>query len=310
MSMRKSSMITGAPAKKTVDWTEVPDEELATDLDDTDLVGDAKAWEKHRRLCVARDAEICRAEEAHREVKRKCQAEEVERCRKGEEERQQKEAEAEQKQKDKKAKQAAAAKARKWQWADSEVQASRSQANVSVCIRCARLKLTCVIPAGIKKRSACGLCMKAKEWCEWPEVEMMVSSARMSPQGREHRKWAKKVANDDDDDEIVILSGRKTKWQGGSETLEEISDRSKHGTEQWLQDAMAPPAHGGAGSGGVRGIIKDPEELQGEGSGGQEGDTEGVPGGAPEDEPGDEPENGAGEEGQKRDKGKGKEKAL
>ncbi|KAG6327349.1 hypothetical protein ID866_11739 [Astraeus odoratus] len=66
--------------------------------------------------------------------------------------------------------------------------------------------------------------------------------------------------------------------------------------------------------------LKEPQEMQGEGSGGQE-ETKGVPGGAPGDEPenalGNELENGtgvedgAGEEGQQSQaKGKGKEKAL
>ncbi|KAG6327943.1 hypothetical protein ID866_11145 [Astraeus odoratus] len=79
-----------------------------------------------------------------------------------------------------------------------------------------------------------------------------------------------------------------------------------------------------AGSGGSKEVDKDPEELQevqGEGSGGQEEEMQGVPGGAPEDAPedvlGKEPENGAGlEDGaetegqQSKTKGKGKEKAL
>ncbi|KAG6327255.1 hypothetical protein ID866_11833 [Astraeus odoratus] len=123
MSMCRSSTITGAPAEKSIDWTKVPDEELATDLDDTDLVGDAKAQEKHRRLCAA---------------------EEVEKRQKEEEERQQREAEAEQKQEAEKAKRATAAEARKWQRADSEAQASGSWTNVSICIRlCAKAKERC-----------------------------------------------------------------------------------------------------------------------------------------------------------------------
>ncbi|KAG6326895.1 hypothetical protein ID866_12195 [Astraeus odoratus] len=189
MSMRKSSMVMGAPAKKSTNWTKVPDKELATDLDDTDSVGNAKAWEKCRRLCAAEEAEKCWKEE---------------------EERQQKEAEAEQKWKDEERKRgaSAAAEARKQQRADSEAQASRSWVNASVCIRCARLGLLCLIPTGVKKHSACGSCTKAKERCEWPEIGLM----------------AKKVA-DDDDDEIVILSSWKTKQQGGGETLEEISDQ-------------------------------------------------------------------------------------
>ncbi|KAG6325721.1 hypothetical protein ID866_13370 [Astraeus odoratus] len=72
----------GAPAKKTVNWMEVPDEELATDLDDTDS------------------------------------AQEVEKCQKEEEEKWQKEAEAKQKWEAKKAKQGALGRFRgpgKWE---------------------------------------------------------------------------------------------------------------------------------------------------------------------------------------------------
>ncbi|KAG6326400.1 hypothetical protein ID866_12689, partial [Astraeus odoratus] len=201
MSTCKSSMTTGAPAVKITDWTKIPDEELATDLDDTDLV------------------------------------EEAEKCQKEEEERQQKEAEAEQKRKDEKAKQAAAAEARKRQRVDSEAQASGSWANAPVCIRCTRLRLSCIIPAGVKKRSACGSCTKAKERCEWPEVEMSVSRARTSPQGGEHKKRVKKADNEDDEDEIIVLSGQKTKWQGGGELLEEITDR------WWGELIQAVPSH-------------------------------------------------------------------
>ncbi|KAG6327256.1 hypothetical protein ID866_11834 [Astraeus odoratus] len=82
---------------------------------------------------------------------------------------------------------------------------------------------------------------------------------------------------------------------------------------------------GAAGSRGAGEVVKDPEELkelqetQGEGSGGQK-ETKGIPGGAPEDEPENalegEPANGTGvedgaeKEAQKEDKGKEKEKAL
>ncbi|KAG6330786.1 hypothetical protein ID866_8304 [Astraeus odoratus] len=180
----------------------------------------------------------------------------------------------------------------------------------------------------------------------------------MSPRGGQKKQWVKKVANDDNDNEVIILSGQKTKWQGGGEMLEEITD------QQWGELIQAVSTHmdvasghlgriasvmqsnghkmqwhhllmeglvgqqqllirrwvellSAAGSGGSKGVTKGAEELQelqGEGSGGQEGDTEGVPGGAPEDEPGNVPRNelgnGAGEEAQKKDKGKGKEKAL
>ncbi|KAG6326377.1 hypothetical protein ID866_12711 [Astraeus odoratus] len=215
MSTCKSSMVTGAPAEKSIDWTKVPDEELATDIDDTDSVGDAKAWEKRRRLRAARDAEIRKAEEARREAEeqeRKRQAEEAEKRRK-EEERRQKEAEAEQKREAEKAKRgaSAAAEARKRHRADSEAQASGSRTNASACIRCARLGFTCVIPTGVKKRSACGSCAKAKERCEWPEIGLSASRTAMSPRGGQRKKRARKTADEDEDDEIIVLSGRKTK---------------------------------------------------------------------------------------------------
>ncbi|KAG6327320.1 hypothetical protein ID866_11771 [Astraeus odoratus] len=60
---------------------------------------------------------------------------------------------------------------------------------------------------------------------------------------------------------------------------------------------------GAAESGGAKEVTEGQEELkepQGEGLGGQDGDTEGVPGGAPEDAledvPGEELDNGAGPE--------------
>ncbi|KAG6327138.1 hypothetical protein ID866_11950, partial [Astraeus odoratus] len=192
-------------------WTKVLDEELVTDLDNTDSVGDVKAQEKHRRLCTARDAEIWRAEEVRQEAEWKRQAEEAERRQKEEEARHQREAEAEKKQEAEKRKQAAAAEARKWQHADSEAQASGGRANAPVCIRCTRLRLSCVIPAGVKKRSACGSCAKAKERCEWPEVEMSASRAGTSPRGGEHKKQVKKADDEDEEDKIIVLSGQKTK---------------------------------------------------------------------------------------------------
>ncbi|KAG6326256.1 hypothetical protein ID866_12833, partial [Astraeus odoratus] len=195
-----------------------------------------------------------------------------------------------------------AAEARKQQQADSEAQASRSWANAPVCIR---------------------LCMKAKERCKWPEVEMTASRARMSPRGGERKKQAKKAANNDNN-EIIMLSGQKTKRQGGGHIQphgcgqQPPREDSGHGVEQWAENAIALHADGRAGSGGSKEVIEDQEELkepQGEELGGQEGDTEGVPGGAPEGEPEDVPgnelENGTGEKGQQSQaKGKGKEKAL
>ncbi|KAG6329144.1 hypothetical protein ID866_9945 [Astraeus odoratus] len=309
MSTHKSSTTMGALVVQTVNWTKVLDEELATDIDNMDLTEEA---EKH------------------------CKEEEV---------RQQKEAEAEQRQKDKERKQAAAAEARKWQWANSEVQASGSQVNMTVYIRCARLRLSCIIPAGVKKsKQGQNVTMRGEEW----------------------KKQAKKVAGKDNDNEIVILSSWKTKRQGGSKTLKEITDQwwgeliqavsscmdianshleqiasalqSNGQKKQWhymLMEGLVGQQQvllsklveimSTAGSGGSKEVTEDleepkePQEMQGEGLGGQE-ETEGVPGGMPEDEPedvlGNELENGTGaedgtgEEAQKKDKGKGKGKAT
>ncbi|KAG6327136.1 hypothetical protein ID866_11953 [Astraeus odoratus] len=291
--MCKSSTVTGALAEKSTDWTKVPDEELVTNLDDMDL------------------------------------AEEVERHWKEEEERWQQEAEAEQ----------------KWEAKKANCCCSGQKAAAGQFRGSGKQKPgECIL--GVKKRLACRWCTKAKEWCEWLEVEMLVSRAGTSPQGREHRKWVKKVADNNDDDEIVILSGQKTKWQGGSETLEEItnshlekivsmaqSNRQKMqchymlmeglvGQQQVLLSKLVEIASA-AGSGGSKEVIEDQEELkeaQREESEGQEGDTEGVPGEVPEGEledvlgneleDGAGVEDGAGEEAQKKDKGKGKEKAL
>ncbi|KAG6326434.1 hypothetical protein ID866_12655, partial [Astraeus odoratus] len=204
MSTRKSSTVTGAPAKKSIDWMKVPDEELATDIDNMDSVGNAKAREKQRRMRAAHDAEIQRAEEARQEAERKRQAEEAEKRQKEEEERRQREAEAETGGRGEEARGQKAAVGRF---------GGPGERKPDECV------------LGVKKRSACGSCVKAKERCEWPEVEMTASRAGASPRGGERKKQAKKAADGSDDNEIVILSGRKTKRQGGSKTPEEITDR-------------------------------------------------------------------------------------
>ncbi|KAG6326490.1 hypothetical protein ID866_12599, partial [Astraeus odoratus] len=204
MSTHKSSMVTGAPAEKSIDWTKVLDEELATDIDDTDSVGDAKAREKRRRMRVARDAEIRRAEEVRQEAERKRQAEEVEKRRKEEEERRQREAEAE---------------------SGGRGDEARGQKAAAGRFGGPGKREPDKRILGVKKWSACGSCAKAKERCKWPEVEMTASRAGTSPRGGERKKRAKKAADGGDNDEIVILSGRKTKRQGGGETPEEITDR-------------------------------------------------------------------------------------
>ncbi|KAG6327088.1 hypothetical protein ID866_12001 [Astraeus odoratus] len=286
MSMHKSSTITGALAKKIVNWTKVLDEELATDIDDTDS------------------------------------AEEAEKCWK-EEERQQKEAEAEQKWKDEERKRGAstAAEARKRQ---------------RVCKTGAFMPHT----NGGQEMFSVRVVREGQGML-----------AGTSPRGGECKKRVKKVADEDEDedDKIIVLSGWKTKWQGGGEMLEEITDRqwgeliqavSSHmdvanshlekiasavqsnghkvqwhhllmeglvGQQQVLLSKLVEMA-GAAGSGGAKGTTEgqeEPKEPQGEESGGQDGKTEGAPGEGLGDGTG-----GGGPESKAKDKGKGKEKAL
>ncbi|KAG6326273.1 hypothetical protein ID866_12816, partial [Astraeus odoratus] len=210
MSTRKSSTVTGTPAEKSINWTKVPDEELATDIDDADSVGDAKAQEKRRRMRAARDAEIRRAEEARQEAERKRQAEEAEkrgrRRRRGVRGKQ---------------KQSRSGNGRPRRGSEPLLQRPESSSGQIWRPRRAEARRT----PGVKKRSACGSCAKAKERCEWPEVEMSASRAGTSPRGGECKKQAKKADDEDDEDEIIVLSGRKTKRQGGGELLEEIIDR-------------------------------------------------------------------------------------
>ncbi|KAG6326789.1 hypothetical protein ID866_12301 [Astraeus odoratus] len=192
MSMCKSSMTMGTLAVKGIDWMKVPDKELATDLDDMDLVGNAKAPEKHRRLCAACDTEIQRAEEVHQEAEErewKHQAEEVEKHQKEEEVRQREEAEKEKKRKAEERKQG------KWE--------------LGKCVH-------------MYQMHEAGAYMHHTNWGQ----EVFGMWVMCEGQGMmEHKKQVKKVADNNDDDEIVILSGQKTKWQGGSKMLEEISNQ-------------------------------------------------------------------------------------
>ncbi|KAG6326965.1 hypothetical protein ID866_12124 [Astraeus odoratus] len=308
MSTCKSSMTTGTPAVKVVNWTKVPDEELATDIDDMD------SRYRGQRKCIKRQ----RSE--NRSARWKRQKNAGKKRRRGNREKQRQ------------------SRSRKLRRLDEPL--LQRPENGSGLIQRPR-QVEAGIPAGIKKRLACGLCAKAKERCKWPEVEMMVSRAGMSPQGRECKKQVKKVADEDNDDEIIVLSSWKTKQQGGVSThmdianghLEKIaitaqSNRQKMQCHYMLMEGLVGQQQvllsklveimSTAGSGGSKEVIEDQEELkelQGEELGGQEGDTEGVPGGAPEGEPEDVPgnelEDGAGVEGQQSQaKGKGKEKAL
>ncbi|KAG6327389.1 hypothetical protein ID866_11700 [Astraeus odoratus] len=281
--MRKSSTTTGALAMKTVDWTRVPDEELV---------------------------------------------EEVEKRQKEEEERHQKEAEAEQKREAKKAKRATAAEARKWHHADSEAQASGSQMNaVKKRLACGS---TATSPRGGQKKKQV---RKTADKDDDDEI-VILSSWKTKQQGG--GESLKDITDRQWGELIWVVSTRMDVANGHLERIASMAQSSGWkmqchymlmeglvGQQQMLLSRLVE-VMGATGSGGAREVVEDPEEpkglqeMQGEGSGGQE-ETEGVPGGVPEGELedvlGNEPEDGtgaedgAGEEAQK-DKGKGKEKAL
>ncbi|KAG6328418.1 hypothetical protein ID866_10671 [Astraeus odoratus] len=259
--MCKSSTIMDAPAKKIVDWTKVLDEELVTDIDNTDLRYREQRKRDEKPKGSARQKRQKNARRRRRQDIRE-----------------------------------------KQKWKDKE-----------------RKQGACLHYAEVGKQEL-GKCIhmyqmhKAGAYVhhtDWGQEAFGVWVMCKGQGMMEHKKWVKKAADKDEDDKIIILSGWNTKWQGGD---------SEHGTEQWEEDAMTPPAHGGAGRSAAGAVVEELQEPQGEESGGQEGDTEGVPGGVLEGEPeevlGNELEDGAGaedgteEDAQKRDKGKGKGKAL
>ncbi|KAG6326685.1 hypothetical protein ID866_12404 [Astraeus odoratus] len=285
MSMHKSSMTTGAPATKTVNWTEVPDEELATNIDDMDLVGNAKAWEKHRRLCMACDEEIQKTEKVQREAEeqeQKCQAEEAEKCWKEEELHYSSGCQEEVG--------VAATSPQGREWKKQVKKAANDDDNNKIVILSSRKT----------KQQGGGETLEEVTDRQWGELIQAVSSCIDIANGHLEQIVSAAQSN-----------GHKMQWH-------HLLMEGLVGQQQMLVSRLVKIAST-AGSGGAREVVegseepKEPQEMQGEGLGGQEG-TEGVPGGALEGEledvPGNEPENGTGEEGQKRDKGKGKEKAL
>ncbi|KAG6328081.1 hypothetical protein ID866_11008 [Astraeus odoratus] len=312
--MCKSSTITGALAMKTIDWTEVLDEELATDIDDTDSVGDTKAQEKCRRLCMARDAEIQKAEEARQEVEeqeQKCQVEEAEKCQK-EEERRQKEAEAEQK-------------------LDECIhmhQVCKTMAELHHTSRCQEKVGVWIMYEGQGE-------VEHKKWAKKVADNdngeiVILSSWKTKWQGG--GKTLEEISNQRWGELIQAVSTCMDVANGHLEWIASTAQSSsckmqRHhllmeglvGQQQVLLSKLVKIANA-TWSGGAREVIEDteePQEVPGEGSGGQEEEVQGVPGGVPEDALGEELDNGAGPEDgaekegqQSKTKGKGKEKAL
>ncbi|KAG6328472.1 hypothetical protein ID866_10617 [Astraeus odoratus] len=88
--------------------------------------------------------------------------------------------------------------------------------------RCAKNDLPCKVATGIKKRSACMGCMKLKEKCEWPAVEIVGGGSKQvtSLQGGEKKKRARKSTMADD--EVVVEGWKKGQPEaGGSDIVAE-----------------------------------------------------------------------------------------
>ncbi|KAG6328927.1 hypothetical protein ID866_10162 [Astraeus odoratus] len=306
---------------KTADWTKVPDEELVTNINNTDLVGNVKAWEKHRRLHAACYAEIWKAEEQEW----KCQAEEVEKCQKEE------------------------LLLQRPENGSGQIQKSR-QAGAGQMHLCIKKRLACGSCTKAKERS---------EWPKVEMAVIRVATSPRGREQKKQEK--KVDDDDDNDVVILssqktrwqgggkmleeisdqrwgeLIQAVSTCMDMTNGHLEWIASMSQSNCwkMQWhhLMEGLVGQQQmlilklvkmsGAARSGGATGVAEGQEELkelQGEESGGWEDETEGVPGGAPEgeleDAPGNEPgngtgaEDGTGEEAQRKDKGKGKEKAL
>ncbi|KAG6327341.1 hypothetical protein ID866_11748 [Astraeus odoratus] len=157
----------------TSDWTTVPNAQLNWDDNDTEETATAKFQEKCWHKKVQEEEEHkCWEEEEHRkaeEAEQRCKAEEA-RARAAVEE--------------KKKHEEAAAK------------------------ECAKNDLPCKVVMGMKKRSVCVGCVKLKEKCEWPAVEIGGGSSKQVTllQGGEKKKRARKSIVVDNE---VVVEGRK-----------------------------------------------------------------------------------------------------
>ncbi|KAG6325837.1 hypothetical protein ID866_13252, partial [Astraeus odoratus] len=210
----------------------------------------------------------------------------------------------------------AAAEARKWQWADSEVQGQEAFGIAATSPQGGKRKKQAkkadndddddiAILSGQKtKQQGGGKTLKEVTDQRWGELIQAVPS-HMDVANSHLEKIASTAQS----------NGRKMQWH-------HLLMEGLVGQQQLLVSKLVEMVST-AGSGGAKEVAKDQEELkelqevQGEGLGGQEGEMQGVPGGAPEDALGEELENGtgveddAGEEGQEnKAKDKGKQKAL
>ncbi|KAG6327818.1 hypothetical protein ID866_11271 [Astraeus odoratus] len=92
----------------------------------------------------------------------------------------------------------------------------------AVAKECTKNNLPCEVAMGVKKRSVCMGCMKLKEKCKWPVVEIAGGSSKQVtlPQGGKKKKRVRKSTMADDK---VVVEGWKTGQPeaGGSDVVAE-----------------------------------------------------------------------------------------
>ncbi|KAG6326430.1 hypothetical protein ID866_12659, partial [Astraeus odoratus] len=156
------------------DWATIPDAQLNWDNNDMEETTTMKFQEKCQRKKVQEEEECKRREEEEcrkaEEAKQRCKAEEARACAATEEKQKHKEAAAKE---------------------------------------CTKNDLPCKVAMGVKKRSVCIGCMKLKEKCEWPAVEIGGGSSKQVTllQGGKKKKRVRKSTMADDK---VVVEGRKT----------------------------------------------------------------------------------------------------
>ncbi|KAG6327718.1 hypothetical protein ID866_11371 [Astraeus odoratus] len=105
------------------------------------------------------------------------------------------------------------------------------------CLCCARLNSPCEVSSGTRKRMACTRCAKAKERCEWLEVEVgpvkkTVTMMMTSPRGGEKKKRAKRATQKEEGDNEgePVLVGTQSVSKGRSQGEESYQEMVDH---QW-----------------------------------------------------------------------------
>ncbi|KAG6329697.1 hypothetical protein ID866_9394 [Astraeus odoratus] len=201
------------------DWMTVPDAQLNWDDNNMEEIATAKFQERcqHKKIWEVEECK-CWEEEEH------CKAEEAEqRCKAEEEARACGAAEEKKKHEEAVVKEQAATEAqKKQQWVESEVGLGGSWFHNPKCLRCAKNNLPCEVVMGVKKRLVCMGCVKLKEKCEWPAVEIAGGGSKqvMLPQGGKKKKRVRKSTMVDDK---VVVEGQKMGQleAGGSDVVAE-----------------------------------------------------------------------------------------